>query len=205
MMKIVFDFGGVLLRWQPLEFLPRLLPRRAVTPQATADWMRAVFQGFGGDWGEFDRGVVDAAELADRIAARTGLELSEARHLIDSIPSELQPLPETVALLRRLRAAGRELYFLSNMPEPYARHIEASHDFVGLFKRGIYSARVQLLKPQPEIFAHAHREFEVGPASAVFVDDVLKNVQAAREAGWHAIHFLDARQCESELAALGAL
>ncbi len=204
-MKIVFDFGGVLLRWQPLEFLPRLLPTRAVTPEATAHWMRAIFQGFDGDWGEFDRGVVDATELADRIAARTGLEVSEVRRLIDAIPGELQPLPETVALLSRLHAAGRELYFLSNMPEPYARHIEASHDFLGLFKRGIYSARVRLIKPQPQIFAHAHAEFGVGEASAVFIDDVLKNVHAAQAAGWRAIHFRDARQCESELAEMGAM
>jgi putative hydrolase of the HAD superfamily len=204
-MKIVFDFGGVLLRWQPLEFLPRLLPRRDGTPQATLEWMRAVFQGFDGDWGEFDRGTVDASELADRIAARTGLEVSEVRHLIASIPEELQPLPDSVALLRRLHEAGRELYFLSNMPEPYARHIEASHDFLRCFKHGIYSARVQLIKPQAQIFAHAHAEFGVGEASAVFIDDVLKNVHAAQAAGWRAIHFRNAHQCEAELAEMGAM
>ena len=28
-MNVVFDFGGVLFRWQPQEFMQRLLPRLA--------------------------------------------------------------------------------------------------------------------------------------------------------------------------------
>ncbi len=204
-MKIVFDFGGVMLRWRPLEFLPRLLPDLATSPQATQELARAIFQGFGGDWGEFDRGVLDADALAKRIAARTGLDVNAMRYLIDSIPGELQPLPESVALLRRLDGAGRELHFLSNMPEPYARHIEAMHDFVNLFRSGIYSARVQLIKPDPAVFEHARVSFGGDAGSLLFIDDVPKNVVAARACGWQAIEFRDAAQCEAELQALGLL
>jgi putative hydrolase of the HAD superfamily len=204
-MKIVFDFGGVMLRWQPLEFLPRLLPRRATTPETTLGWARAIFQGFGGDWGEFDRGVIEADALAQRIAARTGLSVQEARHLIEAIPAELEPLPDSVALLRRLHEAGRELYFLSNMPEPYARHIEATHDFLAMFRRGIYSARVRMIKPDPAIFEHARALFGAEAAPLVFIDDVAKNIEAARASGWQAIHFVNAGQCEAELRSLGLI
>jgi putative hydrolase of the HAD superfamily len=38
----------------------------------------------------------------------------------------------------------------------------------------------------------------------VFIDDVAENVVAARTAGWRAIQFQDASQCESELAEIGA-
>lgn len=201
-MKIVFDFGGVLFRWKPLEFLPRLLPGRATSAQATQELARGIFQGFDGDWGEFDRGVLEAEPLAQRIAARTGLQVHEVRRVIDAIPGELQPLPDSVALLRRLHAAGRELYFLSNMPEPYARHIEATYDFLDLFRCGVYSARVQLIKPDPAIFAHARAAFDGHAAPLVFIDDVAKNVAAARASGWQAIQFIDASQCEAELRAL---
>ncbi len=204
-MKIVFDFGGVLFRWMPLEFLPRLLPGRATSLLATQELARGIFQGFDGDWGEFDRGVLDAPALAQRIAKRTGLSVGEARHVIDAIPDELRPLPESVALLRRLHEAGRELYFLSNMPEPYARHLEATHEFLALFRRGVYSARVKMIKPEPAIFEHARASFgEVG-TPLVFIDDVAKNVTAARAAGWQAIQFRDAAQCETELRSLGLL
>jgi len=36
------------------------------------------------------------------------------------------PLPDTEAWLRRLKAAGHRLVFLSNMPVPYARHLESA-------------------------------------------------------------------------------
>ena len=204
-MRIVFDFGGVLFRWKPLDFLPRLLPEHAATPQATRDLARAVFQGFDGDWAEFDRGVIEAAPLAERIAARTSLTVGEARHMIDSIPNELQPLPDSVALLRRLHDAGRELYFLSNMPELYARHLEASHGFLKLFRQGIYSSRVKLIKPDPAIFEHARASFGVSAALLVFIDDLAKNVDVARAAGWQAIQFRDAAQCEAELRGMGLI
>jgi putative hydrolase of the HAD superfamily len=202
-MKIVFDFGGVMLRWQPLEFMPRLLPGHATSPEATAELARGIFQGFGGDWGEFDRGLLTAEVLAQRIAARTLLTVHEARRFIDSIPDELQPLPDSVALLRRLHAAGRELYFLSNMPEPYARHLEATHDFLTLFRRGIYSARVRMVKPDPAIFEHARTAFDANGVPLVFIDDVSMNVDAARAAGWQAILFCDAAQCARELREMG--
>lgn len=202
-MKIIFDFGGVLFRWQPLQFLPRLMPRHTPTPQATEALMHALFQGFGGDWADFDRGLLDAPVLAERISERTGLALADVRGLIDAIPHELQPLPESVALLRRLHAAGTELYFLSNMPEPYARHLEERHDFLRLFRAGVYSARVQLVKPDPAIFAHAQALFGGDDAPCVFIDDVAKNVDAARAAGWRAIQFVDASQCDAALRSLG--
>ncbi len=204
-MKIVFDLGGVLLRWQPHEFMARLLPERSATPQEAQALTRDFFQGFGGDWGEFDRGVLEVAPLAQRIARRTGINEPDVRRVIDAIPEELQPLTASVALLRRLHARGRELYFLSNMPEPYALHLEATHEFFGLFQQGVFSARVRLIKPDPAIFAHAHAAFGVGATAPVFIDDVQKNVSAARSAGWCAIHFQDAAQCERELVELGAI
>lgn len=204
-MKVVFDLAGVLLHWQPHELLARLLPAHCTTPQATRDLTSAVFQGFGGDWSEFDRGTLDSGPLAQRISHRTGVLLSEARSVIDAIPDALEPVPQSVDLLQRLHAAGSELYFLSNMPEPYARVLETRHAFFQWFRRGVFSARVRLIKPEAAIFAHARAAFGIGDEPAVFIDDVAVNVAAARKAGWRAIQFQDAAQCESELAEIGVL
>ena len=204
-MNVVFDFAGVLFHWQPHEVIARLLPQRAATPAAAQALVAEFFEGFGGDWGEFDRGTVEADVLAERIARRTGLSLAEAASVIKAVPAELTPLPATVALLRRLYARGHALYFLSNMPQPYALHLESAHDFLGLFRSGVFSARVQLIKPEAAIFAHAVEAFGIAPAETVFIDDVLPNVEAARAAGWQAIHFSDAEQCEARLAELGLL
>ncbi len=204
-MNVVFDFGGVLLRWRPLAFLTRLLPAHTGTREATEALAADFFQGFGGDWAEFDRGTLGEAPLAERISARTGLGLHDVRRVIDAVPEELQPVPASVALVERLRAAGHALYYLSNMPEPYAVHLEQTHEFMRLFRQGVFSARVQRVKPEPEIFAHAQAAFGIVGEPALFIDDSAHNVSAARGQGWQAIQFRDAAQCESELTALGLI
>jgi putative hydrolase of the HAD superfamily len=202
---LVFDFGGVVFRWRPDEFLPRLLPERAPDRAAARALAAAFFESFGGDWAEFDRGRIEPAPLAGRIAARTGLTVEEARRVIDAIPDELQPVPETEALLGRLDTAGHRLFFLSNMPAPYARHLEAAHAVFGRFERGVFSSRVGIIKPEPALFAHAADAFGCDPRALLLIDDNQANVDAAIVAGWAAFRFDDAAQCTRELVSMGFL
>lgn len=203
MATLVFDFAGVVFSWQPLSLLQQLLPRHAVDEASARVWMDRIFEGYRGDWGEFDRGTVAAADLVTRIARRTGLQQAEARAVVDAVPLSFTPIAGTLALLDRLRRARRPHFFLSNMPAPYADHLDRSFDFLRGFDDGIYSARVQLIKPEPAIFALASRRFGVPPGELVFLDDVATNVEAAREAGWQALQFVDAGQCEAELKQAG--
>jgi putative hydrolase of the HAD superfamily len=85
-MKIAFDFAGVLFHWRPVTMLRRELPLR--TPdEATVTALRAaIFQGFGGDWAEFDRGTVQVEALIARIAASTGLRTADVRTLVEAVP-----------------------------------------------------------------------------------------------------------------------
>jgi len=198
----VFDFGRVLFRWRPDALLAQVLPHRAKDPESTTHWVGQVFQAYGGDWGDFDRGVVEPDALARRIAARTGLGEDEVAAVIAACPGELEPLPDTVAWLRELHAQGRRLHYLSNMPEPFAAHFEHTHDFMGLFQSGVFSSRVNLLKPDAAIFEHAAEAFGRAPSQLLFLDDHEPNIVAARAAGWHAVHFVDARQAKAEVEAL---
>jgi len=199
----VFDFGRVVFRWRPEVLVSQVLPHRAADDASVRHWVQQIFQAYGGEWGDFDRGVVEPPELARRIAARTGLSEAEVAAIVAAAPGELEPLPDTVDWLRRLHAQGRPLHFLSNMPEPFAAHFERTHDVMALFESGVFSSRVQLLKPDPAIYAHAGAVFGRAPADLLFVDDHLPNIEAAREAGWQAIHFVDAAQAQAEVQSLG--
>ena len=204
-MNVVFDFGGVLFRWQPQEFMQRLLPHVASDEASAHSLVHRFFEGFGGDWGEFDRGTVAAPELARRIAQRTALSLADVQNVIDAVPDELQPVLPTMALAQRLGERGHRLFYLSNMPAPYADHLERTHDFIAGFEAGVFSSRVQLVKPEAAIFSHALNAFGIEARDTLLIDDLLANTEAARAAGWQALHFRDAAQCEAELVLRGLL
>lgn len=202
---MVFDLGGVVFRWQPDEFLTRLLPSRAPDLAAGRRLSAAFFEGFGGDWAEFDRGRIEPDALAVRIATRTGLTPAEALSVIDAVPDELQTIEATAALLRRAKAGGQRLFFLSNMPAPYARRLVAQREVMALFECGVFSHETGRIKPEPWLFAHAQETFGVAGADLVFIDDLQANVEAARAAGWRALRFDSAGQCAAELAVIDVL
>jgi HAD superfamily hydrolase (TIGR01509 family) len=204
-MRLVWDFGGVLFNWNPSDLVRRELPQRAGSEAEAAHWVDAIFQNYGGDWGEFDRGALSVPALVQRISARTGLSPLEVQAVVDGVPGELQPKPDSVALLRRLRDAGHAQLFLSNMPAPYADQLEAEHDFVGWFTDGVFSARVNAIKPEREIFQIAAARFGLPPAELLFFDDHPPNVEAARAAGWQAEVFTTAAVAAGQLRERGLM
>lgn len=198
--RIVFDFGGVVFNWRPDQLVRHHFPRQVHDAATSRAMVQAVFQGFGGDWAQFDRGTFEAAELVRRIAARTGLAVRELRALVNAVPRSLTPKPDTVDLLQRLKAAGSTLHFLSNMPLGYAEYLDRTHpQLIAQFDGGLYSSRVNLIKPEAAIYALASSTFAAPAHRLLLLDDMAVNVEAARAHGWNALQFSDASNCEREL------
>ena len=200
---IVFDLGAVLFSWRPRQLLMRELPHLATDELAAAHWEAQIFQSYGGDWSEFDRGTVTALELVLRIVQRTGLAAPDVAIVVEAVPRELRPIGATVAWLHKLADAGHTLHYLSNMPEPYARKLESENPFFARFASGVFSCRVQHNKPEPQIYQIAAQRFGAAPEQLVLLDDHAPNVAAARAQGWNAVQFRDAMQAQTELRRAG--
>jgi putative hydrolase of the HAD superfamily len=203
--NVVFDLGGVVLTWRPVELVAGVLPGRAPDEAAARHWVREIFQDYRGDWLAFDRGVVEVPELVERIAGRTGLTAVEVRAVVDAVPAALTPIEPTVELIREVGAAGHRLLYLSNMPAPFADHLERTHAFFAAFDDGVFSSRVRQVKPEAAIFERALSQFGAVAADCLFLDDHAPNVEAARDLGWQALQFTDAGSARRELQALGVL
>ncbi len=204
-MAVVFDFAGVVFHWQPLDLLQQVIPRHAGDAARAQHWAQQIFQGYEGDWAEFDRGTVATDDLVQRIARRTGLAPADVQAVVEAVPLSFVPIPGTVALIEALHAAGHPLFFLSNMPAPYADHLDATHPFLACFTDGIYSGRVQRIKPERAMFDLAAQRFRQAPGDLLFFDDVQANVQAARAAGWQACWFEHPQGAAVELRRRGLL
>lgn len=204
---VVFDFGGVLFNWQPAKLIQSVLPHLASNDAEALKLASEVFQSFvpGSDWSEFDRGALSWDEVRDQIALRTGLAAADVHSLMEAIPPHLAPMPATVNWLDRLADAGVPLYFLSNMPRPYAEFLQREHAFLNRFSEGVFSCHVGQIKPNADIFQTAADQFGVAPERTVFIDDNIHNIETARSLGWRAVQFVDAAQCQAELAQRGWL
>jgi putative hydrolase of the HAD superfamily len=210
-MNVVFDFGAVLFTWRPLDLVAECFPDRAGTPALAGHLAHEVFGH--ADWQAFDRGTVSMTEVIDRTVARLGLDRAALAALVEGIGERLVPMPESIGLLDRLQALRAEqktkgaeplnLYFLSNMPVPYARTLERLHAFLKEFDGGIFSGDVLLIKPEPAIYQLLQTRYALNPAQTIFIDDLLGNIDAARAQGWHGIHFKNAAQVTEALQALG--
>jgi putative hydrolase of the HAD superfamily len=198
----VFDLGGVVLRWRPEDVLRKSLPHRCVDGIEARRWAAEIFQSPAGEWLNFDRGMVEIPELAAQLASRTGLSEAEVHAVIMACPSELQPVPAVIDWIKRLQARSRTVFFLSNMSDPFATGVESAEYFKSLFKSGIFSGRVKVVKPDAAIFELAARTFGYEPENLLLIDDHQPNIVAARVAGWQAIRFIRPEDAEAEVSML---
>ena len=189
MRNVVFDFGGVVVRWRPIELIESFYPEGPLRGRVR----ELVFEH--PDWVEMDRGTLSDAAAAERFAARLGRPEAEMHSLLQHVKHSLAPLPDTVAIVRGLKSRGVPIYGLSNMSAASFAHLRERHSFWDDFLGIVISAHVGLIKPDPRIFDHLCERYALDPAETLFIDDHLPNVESAARLGFRTIHFSDAKGC----------
>lgn len=191
--NVVFDVGGVLLEWDPPGIIAKLYP----DPTVRATLRSQIFEH--PDWLEFDRGTLSEIAAAEHFARQSGRTPDEMLTLLRVARESLRPIDGTVQLLEDLAAANVGLYLLSNMPVSTYDYLIKRDKFFGHFQELVISGAILMVKPEPAIYKHLIERTGIVPAESVFIDDLLKNVVAARECGLHAIQFQGPEACRREL------
>ena len=176
--NIIFDMGGVLLRFEPDYFIARL----GITG-ADADLLkREVFRS--ADWVRMDRGTLTDEEGVRSICRRLPEHLhAAAEELICrwEFP-EIIPMDGMETLIAELKAAGYGIYLLSNAfsrQHQYWPRVPGSQYFDDTF----ISADVKMVKPQREIYELALQKFGTVGEECVFIDDLPSNIEMAENCG----------------------
>jgi putative hydrolase of the HAD superfamily len=198
-LNLVFDLGGVVVRWDPDAIIAGVFKDDEVKAR--------VREGVFGhpDWLELDRGTLGRDEAIARAAKRTGVAAGEIKRLLHAVPPSLAVFPETVDLLYRLKRKGYPLYCLSNMHFASIEYLESTHTFWDVFEGRVISCRLQLCKPEPGIYEHLLQSYGLEAKDTLFIDDVQKNLDAAAQLGIKTLKFESAAQCERGLRALGLI
>jgi 2-haloacid dehalogenase len=181
---IVFDFGGVLLDWNPHNLYRRYFPE---DPEALEEFLREIdFYAWNA---EQDRGRSFAEGVAVHSAKfphHASLIKTYAENWEDSIAGAIEG---TVDILRRLKKKSYPLYGLSNWsPETFPLMLK-EYSFFDKFDDIVFSGEIKLIKPEPEIYHFLLNRIEYSASECLFIDDSLPNIETARSLGFYGHHF----------------
>ena len=196
---VLFDLGGVLIDWDPRHLFRQVIP----DPQRLDYFLQEVC---GNRWNHaIDAGKPFLEAIRERQAELP--EYAEAIGIWYERWEEMMTgdLPETVAVLRDLKARDIPLFALTNWYRETFPIARARFGFLDWFRDIVVSGVEGMAKPDPAFFRLAARRCGLVPARTVFVDDVQANVDSARAVGFDAILFTGAGPLCVELETRGLL
>jgi glucose-1-phosphatase len=175
----IFDIGNVLVRFRPGQ-AEAALARLGVS--AVPD--QGVLQNLGL---RYERGALGRAGFLSALREILG-HTGPDEDLTRAWQEIFQPNEPMWRLVEALHG-HYPLYLLSNTNCLHHEYLAREYEVFEKFAGGIFSYRAKLMKPEPEIFALAIRQFGVEPGSTVYLDDLSANVEAARAAGLRAFQY----------------
>jgi putative hydrolase of the HAD superfamily len=202
---IVSDFGGVLttplsdgfVRIQDDVGVPRDAFARAMQAATAEAGVNPLYRL---ETGEIPEQAFLAAlerHLAELLGREVTLHGFGERYL-----AALDPNDELFAYYRRLHEGGVRFAMLTNNVREWEPHWRTKLPIDDIFETVVDSAFVGFRKPDPRIYAIALERVGLPAEACAFVDDLERNVAAARELGFHGVEFRDTAQAIAELDAL---
>jgi epoxide hydrolase-like predicted phosphatase len=188
---VLFDFGGVFTP-SPFHVVREASRELGIPPEVV---LRVLFGGYDQDtdhpWHRLERGEVSAgvaiAEIT-ALAAESGHALDPIAMLVDGM-GDGGIREDVVELVREVRRHGLKTAIVTNNIRELSAAWQALLPVDELFDLVVDSCEEGVRKPDPRIFRIAlERLGGVAPENAVFLDDAVGNVAAARALGIRAIH-----------------
>jgi len=197
---IIFDFGGVLIDWNP-----RYLYRKIFKTEDEVTWFLENI--CTNEWNEqqdagrsFEDATEDLVKKHPEWEAPIRAWYSRWQETISG------PIHDTVEVLRAIKSQSNfKLYGLTNWSAqtfPWALdNFEFLHWFDGIVVSGVEKTR----KPFPEFYQILFRRYNINPGTALFIDDNIHNIAAAKSVGLNAIHFQSPNILKQDLKNSGVL
>ena len=194
---IIFDFGGVLVDWDPHRMLDAYFGSRQ-----KADWFIANI--CTGEWNaQMDAGKPFAQGIAELSAEYPEWSKEIQAYFdrwIEMIGGEI---PGMLELMKELKQKGYKMYGLTNWSAETFCQVRHKFEVFDMLDGMLVSGEEKMLKPDPAFFQLLVDRFKLNPAECLFIDDNQPNVTGAQLFGLNAIRFKDAATLKEELIALG--
>lgn len=180
--NIVFDMGNVLIDFSPKEYLSEIIEDPLVVEKVYQEMFCH------SEWSELDRGAVSEDEALASISARIPAYKEYVKHVMTTWFKKLKPIEGMFELVRDLRQQGYQIYLLSNASPriyEYMHNIPAIQFFDGY----LISCDIRVNKPDLKIYQSLMCKYDLIAEECIFIDDLARNVDGAKAAGWQGYVF----------------
>ena len=181
--NIIFDFGGVLLDWNPRYLYKSYFNNDEEMENFLADICN-------GEWNIKQDAGRPFAEAVKELQSKFP-EYAEAIQMYDDDWEKMLKceLPESIDLLKELKSMGYGIYGLTNWSAEKIGYAFANYSFFSLFDGIVVSGVEKVVKPDRKIYEILLERYSLKPGECVFIDDNQDNVDMAKVLGINAIRF----------------
>ncbi|HYG39757.1 MAG TPA: HAD family phosphatase [Cytophagales bacterium] len=195
---IIFDLGNVLIDWNPLYLYKNLFEQE--------EEMNYFFQNIcTSDWNEEQDAGRTLKEGTELLVSqfpdhKTYIEAYYGRWE-EMLKGEIR---ESVEILTKIKSSSKyKLYALTNWSDETFSIAWKRFEFLHWFEGIVVSGREKTRKPFPLIYKILLERYSIQPERALFIDDNLRNIMAAKDFGIQTIHFISPQQLKEELVEFG--
>lgn len=173
-MTIIFDFDGTLADSFDvmLQIYNELAATRGMRPVNEADWL------------ELRKGTI--AQGLKWTGAKPyhlpGL-LAQGLKLVETRTSQIKLFPEVIPVIKKLADKGHQLFVLSTNSQPVIQEVLNKHD-IGELVTVLKSSRVF---GKTQAVRKLLRTYKLDPNNVWMIGDEVRDMQAAKRAGVHAV------------------
>lgn len=197
---VIFDLGGVLIDWNPRYLYRKLFDQE----EGISDFLARVCTS---DWNEeqdagrsLEEGTAALLTLHPGHEARIRAYYGRWEEMLGG------EIPGTLALLKELKDKGScRLFALTNWSRETFPIALDRFVFLQWFEGIVVSGTEGIRKPERAFYQLLLDRYSVNVEEALFIDDNLRNVLAAREMGMQAVHFRDPEALRGALEENGLL
>lgn len=194
---IIFDLGNVLINWEPKLLYNKIFNSEEQTNHFLENICTL-------DWNEEQ----DAGRTIKEGTAALVKQYPEHRENITAYYDRWEemlngPVEGTAEIFKKLKESGRyKIYALTNWSAELFPIAQREFEFLTWFDGIVMSGDEGIRKPEAAFFQILFDRYQVKPEDAVFIDDNLRNIEAAKKLGLKSIRFTSATELEKELKEL---
>lgn len=193
---VIWDMGGVLLREEDAS------PRLKLAEQYSIDMEKLYQLVFNSRSAKLAGvGAISEEEHWLKVASELGLPTNSLTDFRNTFWSGDRVDAALIEFIQSLRPAYKTA-LLSNAWTGTRKALEEYYNCLGVFDAVVISAEVRLAKPDPAIYTLMLDQLQIAPQEAIFMDDLIENIQVACELGIHGIQFKDTAQALADVRAL---